>query len=40
MENVIWEQTAQKFGKGSRSSKNVGNGARSKRNYQAQEEKL
>ncbi len=33
-DNVIWEQGqgAQKFGKGS--SKKLGNGARSKRNYQ------
>ncbi len=32
-QNVIWEQRAQKFGKGSREQQKMGNGARNKRNY-------
>ncbi len=40
MENVIWEQGAQKFGKWSREQQKLGNGARSKRNYQGARGKI
>ena len=39
-ENVIWEQGAQKLGKGSREQQNIRKWSKSKRNYQGARGKI
>ncbi len=40
MDDIILEQGAQRYGKGSREQQKIGNGARSKRNYRESRQKV